>query len=66
MGNFKFLEEKWPILYNLGEAAERNLYIDSNTTLMKVGMFGEVVVKYMLSMEGIDEYILGNDNNHNI
>ncbi|WP_366512056.1 DEAD/DEAH box helicase family protein [Clostridium sp.] len=22
MGNFKFLEEKWPMLYNLGEAAE--------------------------------------------
>lgn len=65
MGNFKFLEEKWPMLYNLGEAAERNVYIDSNTTLMKVGMFGEIVVKYMLSMEGIDENILGKDNNHN-
>ena len=49
MSNFKFLKEKWPILYNLGRLAERNLYIDSNTTFIKCGMFGEILVQYMYS-----------------
>ena len=31
--------------------AERNLYTDSNTTFIKCGMFGEILVKYMVSME---------------
>lgn len=35
MSNFTFLKERWPILENLGRLAERNLYIDSNTTLRK-------------------------------
>lgn len=55
MSNFIFLSDKWPILYNLGRLAEKNVYSDPNTTLMKVGMFGETLVKYMVSMEGIKE-----------
>ena len=51
MSNFTFLKERWPILENLGRLAERNLYIDSNTTFIKCGMFGEILVKYMVSME---------------
>lgn len=65
MGNFTFLKERWPILENLGRLAERNLYIDSNTTFIKCGMFGEILVKYMVSMEGSDETLIANDNNHN-
>lgn len=65
MGNFLFLKEKWPILENLGRLAERNLYIDSNTTLIKCGMFGEIVVQYMFSMEDIDSTLIAHDNNHN-
>lgn len=64
MSNFAFLKEKWPILENLGRLAERNLYIDSNTTFIKCGMFGEIVVKFMFSMEEINESFLVNDNNH--
>ncbi|WP_186429657.1 type I restriction-modification system endonuclease [Clostridium sp. BSD9I1] len=64
MSNFTFLKEKWPILENLGRLAERNLYIDSNTTFIKCGMFGEIVVKFMFSMEEINESFLANDNNH--
>lgn len=65
MSNFKFLKEKWPILENLGKLAERNLYIDSNTTFIKCGMFGEIIVKYMFSMENIDETLIAHDNSHN-
>ncbi|MDR5586394.1 type I restriction-modification system endonuclease [Clostridium aquiflavi] len=65
MNNFAFLEDKWPILGNLGRLAERNLYIDSNTTFIKCGMFGEIIVKYMVSMEEVDETLIAHDNNHN-
>lgn len=65
MGNFTFLKERWSILENLGRLAERNLYIDSNTTFIKCGMFGEILVKYMVSMEEIDETLIDHDNNHN-
>ena len=65
MSNFAFLKEKWPILENLGRLAERNLYIDSNTTFIKCGMFGEILVKYMVSMEGIDLSSIADDNSHN-
>lgn len=65
MSNFTFLEDKWPILKNLGTLAERNLFIDSNTTFIKCGMFGEIVVKYMISMEEIDETPIAHDNSHN-
>lgn len=65
MNNFTFLKEKWLILENLGRLAERNLYIDSNTTFIKCGMFGEIVVQYMFSMEDIDTSLIAHDNNHN-
>lgn len=65
MSNFTFLKERWPILENLGRLAERNLYIDSNTTFIKCGMFGEIIVQFMFSMEEIDECLIAHDNNHN-
>lgn len=65
MSNFTFLKEKWPILENLGNLAERNLYIDSNTTFIKCGMFGEIIVQYMFSMEEVDDSLIAHDNNHN-
>ena len=65
MSNFTFLKERWPILENLGRLAERNLYIDSNTTFVKCGIFGEILVKYMVSMEQVDETLLAHDDNHN-
>lgn len=64
MSNFTFLKQRWPILENLGRLAERNLYIDSNTTFIKCGMFGEILVKYMISMDEIDETLIVHENNH--
>ncbi|WP_425504012.1 type I restriction-modification system endonuclease [Salicibibacter cibarius] len=53
--NFEFLSAKWDILANLGETAERNVYMDPNTTLMKLRVFAETVTKYILAFEEIKE-----------
>ena len=39
-GNFSFLNRKWPELSELAKIAEENLYEDSNTTMIKLRMFG--------------------------
>ncbi|MFC0212744.1 type I restriction-modification system endonuclease [Paenibacillus chartarius] len=54
-GNFHFLEKHWKILSDLGEMAERNLFVDPNTTLIKLRMFGETLTKYIYAFEELDE-----------
>lgn len=54
-GNFEFLHNRWEILSNLGEMAERNLFIDPNTSLIKLRMFGETMTKYICALEEMDE-----------
>lgn len=56
--NFSFLSGKWDILANLGETAERNVFIDPNTTLMKLRVFSETLTKYVLAYEEIKETYL--------
>ena len=53
--NFSFLAEKWEILANLGKSAERNVYMDPNTTLIKLRLFAEILTKYILAYEEIKE-----------
>jgi type I restriction enzyme, R subunit len=53
--NFHFLSDKWEILANIGETAERNVYIDPNTTLMKLRVFAETLTKFVLAYEEIKE-----------
>lgn len=55
VSNFSFLAKKWPVLANLGEMAERNLHQDPNTTLIKLRMFAEMVVKYILAYEKLPD-----------
>lgn len=54
-GNFQFLHDHWEILSDLGEMAERNLFVDPNTSLIKLRMFGETLTKYICAMEEMDE-----------
>jgi type I restriction enzyme R subunit len=54
-GNFQFLSGKWDILANLGETAERNVFADPNTTLMKLRVYAETLTKYVLAYEEIEE-----------
>lgn len=49
--NFTFLSNHWNILSNLAEMAERNVYIDPNTSLIKLRMFGETITKYICAFE---------------
>jgi type I restriction enzyme R subunit len=53
--NFHFLSDKWDILANLGETAENNVFIDPNTTLMKIRLFAETLTKFVLAYEEIRE-----------
>lgn len=39
--NFQFLENEYPILYNIGTVAEYNLHTDPITTFFKLRQFGE-------------------------
>ncbi|WP_248930348.1 type I restriction-modification system endonuclease [Paenibacillus hamazuiensis] len=54
-GNFGFLTSRWNILSDLGEMAERNLFVDPNTSLIKLRMFGETLTKYICALEAMDE-----------
>ncbi len=53
--NFAFFLERWTVLANLGETAERNVHIDPHTTLMKLRLFAETMTKYILASENIRE-----------
>lgn len=44
MSNFSFLQDKFPVLADYGSKAEKYLYSDSNSSLMKLGMIGETIV----------------------
>ena len=50
--NFDFLNEKFPILYEIGSLAEKYLYSDANSCLIKLGMMGETIVNLMLKLDG--------------
>lgn len=52
--NFKFLETEFPILYNIGQAAEMNFPQDSVTTIFKLRQFGEQLVKYVFEEHYLD------------
>lgn len=50
-----FLEQRWPMLADLGKLAEKNIYQDSNTTLIKLGMFAELMVDYMFAYDNLED-----------
>ncbi|WP_253198565.1 type I restriction-modification system endonuclease [Clostridium estertheticum] len=60
--NFDFLEERWPLLASIGSTAEKYIYTDSNSCLIKLGLFGESVVHLMFTLDNIDEP--NDDNTH--
>lgn len=52
--NFSFLKEEVPELYGLGRLAEKYLYSDSNSCLMKLGMFGETLVHLITRLNYVE------------
>ena len=53
--NFSFLEEKWPLMASLGSMAEKYLYTDSNSCLIKLGLFAESIVQLMFMLDKLPE-----------
>ena len=51
--NFAFLNNDFPALANFGQLAEKYLYSDSNSCLMKLGMIGETIVNLMFTYDQI-------------
>lgn len=51
--NFEFLNNYFPVLANFGELAEKYLYSDSNSCLMKLGMIGETIVNLCFTYDRI-------------
>ncbi len=51
--NFEFLKDRFPVLANFGELAEKYLYSDSNSCLMKLGMIGETIVNLIFTYDRI-------------
>ena len=43
--NFEFLNRYWPVLYQIGSAAETYLSTDANACIYKLGMLGERIVE---------------------
>ena len=51
--NFLFLSSHFPVLAKFGELAEKYLYSDSNSCLMKLGMIGETIVNLCFTYDKI-------------
>lgn len=52
--NFSFLNNNWEALSELGRLAEKNLYNDPNTTMIKLRMFAEKIVDYMFAYDKLE------------
>ena len=51
--NFDFINENFPVLAQFGKTAEKYLYSDANSCLMKLGMIGETIVNLMFTYDRI-------------
>ncbi|MDD4802632.1 MAG: type I restriction-modification system endonuclease [Syntrophomonas sp.] len=60
--NFEYLEKAFPVLAGLGSTAENYLYSDTNSCLIKLGLFGETVINLMLELDKIAPPVY--DNTH--
>ena len=52
--NFEFLTEEYPLLNNLAQAAEYNLYQDPSTSLYKLRQFGEFMTEQIFDTYGME------------
>lgn len=60
--NFIFLENAFPVLAQIANMAENYLYSDTNSCLIKLGLFGETTVNLMLQLDNIPNQLY--DNTH--
>ena len=60
--NFSFLEERWSLLASIGLMAEKYIYTDSNSCLIKLGLFAESIVRLIFTLDNLAEPQM--DNTH--
>lgn len=53
--NFDFFTGEWEILAKLGESAERNIYQDPHTSIIKLRILSETIAKAILASDNIKE-----------
>lgn len=56
MSNFTFLNKKWITLAKLGAQAENYLHTDNNASMLKMRMFGEQMIDYILAALKVEVY----------
>ena len=54
ISNFSFLESEFPLLNNLAQAAEYNLYQDPSTSLYKLRQYGEYMTEQIFDIYGME------------
>jgi type I restriction enzyme R subunit len=64
--NFDFLEKRWPLLASIGSTAEKYIYTDSNSCLIKLGQFAETIVNLMFKLDSLQEPDKENTNDSRI
>ncbi len=53
--NFTYIADEYPQLANIGQLAERNIFIDPSTSLSKLRILTEKISKLIVEYEGITE-----------
>lgn len=53
--NFSFLEDRWSLLFSIGMMAEKYIYTDPNSCLIKLGLFAESVVRLIFKLDSLEE-----------
>lgn len=64
--NFEYLKRYWPVLAQIGAAAENYLYSDPNACIYKLGMFGERLILEIFAFEHIPEPTVDNTHSNRI
>jgi type I restriction enzyme, R subunit len=54
LSNFSYLEQEFPILFNIGQAAECNLHTDPVTCLFKLRLFAEKLSEYIFTKHKLE------------
>jgi len=58
--NFAFLEERWSLLASIGMMAEKYIYTDSNSCLIKLGLFAESIIRLIFTLDNLSEPLVEN------
>ncbi len=51
--NYAFLTDRFPELAMMGSLVEYYLHSDSNSCIIKLGLFGETLVNRMIDFDGV-------------